>query len=90
MVAMKRPFATGEEHLVGVQGDVRSRLDPIGQVWIEGALWRARAADLEEPIEAGYRVRVEAVDGLTLTVAPLGHGSQEQVADATGSEPEGS
>ena len=60
-----RPFATGEEELAGADGDVRVALDPIGQVFVAGALWRARASERDEPIEVGYRVSVEAIDGLT-------------------------
>ena len=71
-VAVRRePVRTGEDELVGSVGDVRRALDPIGQVFVYGALWRARAADGEGPIGVGYRVRVEAVDGLTLSVRPL-------------------
>jgi membrane protein implicated in regulation of membrane protease activity len=38
-------------------------------VFVRGALWRAHTAD-DRPLEAGEDVIVEAVDGLTLTVAP--------------------
>lgn len=78
MQAMGRPFATGEEDLVGAEGDVRIALDPIGQVFVSGALWRARAADLEEPLEVGSRIRVAEVDGLTLTVAPRANEATDQ------------
>jgi membrane-bound serine protease (ClpP class) len=36
-------------------------------VAVHGELWQARS---EEPIEAGAAVRITAVNGLTLTVAP--------------------
>ena len=42
-------------------------LDPEGQVRINGEIWRARC-DLG--CEAGARIVVRAVDGLTLEVAP--------------------
>jgi len=71
MAARHEPVRTGEEELIGSSGDVRRALDPIGQVFVQGALWRARAVDDEAPIGVGYRVRVEAVDGLTLSVTPL-------------------
>jgi membrane-bound serine protease (ClpP class) len=58
---------TGLEELVGEQAVVRSALDPVGHVFVQGALWRAVAED-GQPIHAGDRVRVESVDGLTLTV----------------------
>ncbi len=70
LAARKRPVATGEEVLIGSIGEVRQALDPIGQIFVGGALWRARATT-PEPIGAGYRVRVEAIDGLTLSVVPL-------------------
>lgn len=59
---------TGAEELVGARAEVRTPLDPDGQVWVEGALWRARLAGDGGPLRPGDRVRVEAVDGLTLTV----------------------
>jgi membrane-bound serine protease (ClpP class) len=61
---------TGAEEMVGAAAEARSSIDPEGQVWIEGALWRARLADGAAPIRLGDRVRVEAVDGLTLVVRP--------------------
>src|SRR4051812_21152001 len=64
------PVRTGSEELVGSIGEVREPLDPAGQVFIQGALWRARASD-EGAIGLGNRVRVKAVDGLTLEVEPV-------------------
>lgn len=61
---------TGAEEMVGAAAEARSSIDPEGQVWVEGALWRARLADGAAPIRLGDRVRVEAVDGLTLVVRP--------------------
>ncbi len=66
--AHKRPVASGPEELIGSEGEVRVALDPVGQVFVDGALWRARPERTDEPIEAGYRVRVESIDGLLLTV----------------------
>lgn len=63
-----QPVRTGWEQLVGEIGEVREPLDPEGQVFIDGALWRARVADRESTIELGNRVRVKLVDGLTLEV----------------------
>jgi membrane-bound serine protease (ClpP class) len=62
---------TGWEELVDRVGEVRQPLDPVGQVFVEGALWRAEAADGAGRIPLGVRVRVESVDGLTLRVRPL-------------------
>lgn len=66
----EQPVRTGSEELVGASAEVRTSLDPEGQVWIEGALWRARLAGAAGPLRPGDRVTVEAVDGLTLVVRP--------------------
>lgn len=64
------PVRTGSEELVGGVGEVRAPLDPEGQIFIQGALWKARTKTGEE-IGLGNRVRVRSVDGLTLEVEPL-------------------
>ena len=63
---------TGSESLLGAEGEVRVPIDPIGQAFVLGSLWRAELADgVEGPaVPAGARVRVEAVEGLTLRVRP--------------------
>jgi membrane-bound serine protease (ClpP class) len=64
------PAWTGHEELVGRSAEARTSLDPDGQVWIEGALWRARLVDGSGPLRPGDRVTVEAIEGLTLVVRP--------------------
>lgn len=64
------PVRAGTEELIGAPAEARSSVDPEGQVWIEGALWRARLATGAEPVRVGDRVTVEAVEGLTLVVRP--------------------
>ena len=61
---------TGTEEMIGSAAEARSSIDPDGQVWLGGALWRARLAEGATPVRLGDRVRVEAVDGLTLVVHP--------------------
>jgi membrane-bound serine protease (ClpP class) len=58
---------TGAEGLVGARAEVVEALAPTGRVRVRGELWTARAAD---PAIAGQRVRITAVDGLTLEVEP--------------------
>jgi len=70
------PVRTGWEELIGSEAVVREPLKPVGQVFVGGALWKARA-DGGGPIAVGNRVRVESVDGLTLVVSPLGGESAE-------------
>lgn len=64
------PARTGVEELIGHTGVVRAPLDPVGQVFVAGSLWRARTEQPETELDPGTRVEVEAVDGLTLTVRP--------------------
>src|SRR5919106_1741840 len=75
--AHRRPVMTGWEEMVGATGEGRQALDPIGQVFVEGALWRARPTDELRSVDRGYRVRVESVDGLTLIVRPLPPGEED-------------
>jgi membrane-bound serine protease (ClpP class) len=69
VAARRGPVRTGYQELLGDVGTVRAPVDPVGQVFVDGALWRARAANGER-LERGERVRVETVQGLTLTVRP--------------------
>jgi membrane-bound serine protease (ClpP class) len=64
------PVRTGSEELVGAVGEVREPLDPVGQIYLAGALWRARTSGAGR-VELGNRVRVRSVDGLTLDVEPV-------------------
>ena len=62
---------SGTEGLIGQVGVVRSPPAPVGQVMVDGALWRARRGwdgDVDEALRRGDRVVVESVDGLTLSV----------------------
>ena len=58
---------TGAEAMVGRLAQVVAACHPIGQVRVHGELWEARCA---EGADVGQRVRIEALDGLTLVVAP--------------------
>jgi membrane-bound ClpP family serine protease len=62
--------ASGREALAGRCGVVRSWQNGDGQVFVDGALWRARPSwpDSEEQISAGDAVVIERVNGLTLAV----------------------
>ncbi|HWA54417.1 MAG TPA: NfeD family protein, partial [Solirubrobacterales bacterium] len=65
-----QPVRTGSEELIGSLAEARSNLDPEGQVWAGGTLWSARLADGAERVSLGDRVRVDAIEGLTLVVRP--------------------
>jgi membrane-bound serine protease (ClpP class) len=64
------PVRTGSEELIGSVAEVREPLDPEGQVFVAGALWRARVGG-SGPIGLGNRVRIKSLDGLTLEVEPV-------------------
>jgi membrane-bound serine protease (ClpP class) len=61
---------TGTEELVGSEAEARSAINPDGTVWAGGTIWSARLADGASPVRLGDKVRVEAVEGLTLLVRP--------------------
>ena len=83
VAARRRPVHTGWEELIGATGDVRQSIDPVGQVFVDGALWRATPAADADPADAdrlhgvGVRVRVESVEGLTLRVRPVAEEAEE-------------
>jgi membrane-bound serine protease (ClpP class) len=60
-----RPVAVGAQLIAGSVGEVRDN----GLVFVNGELWQARAAG-GEVLRPGERVRVESLDGLTVTVRP--------------------
>jgi membrane-bound serine protease (ClpP class) len=65
-----QPVRGGTEEMIGATAEARSAVAPEGQVFMQGTLWGARLASGSDPVGLGDRVRVEAVDGLTLVVRP--------------------
>ena len=67
LLAQRQRPASGASSMVGETGEVVAALEPgrSGQVRVRGEIWRATAA---EPLGPGARVRVAAIDGLTVTV----------------------
>ena len=70
------PPLAGSEELIGLDGEVRTALEPIGQVFVNGVLWRGRVRPEQAPVEPGARVRVESIDGLTLNVSRFDAGGE--------------
>jgi membrane-bound serine protease (ClpP class) len=60
-----KPATVGPQLIAGAVGEVRRD----GLVFVNGELWQARTADGSQ-LREGERVRVESLDGLTLTVRP--------------------
>jgi membrane-bound ClpP family serine protease len=69
LAARRRQVASGREALSGRTGVGRSWTGADGQVFVDGALWRARRSAIQaDELDAGDAVVVERVSGLTLAV----------------------
>lgn len=66
--AQVRKGLTGQEGIVGEQGEAATAIELAGKVLVQGAYWDA---DADAPIEKGARVQVVAVRGLRLKVKKL-------------------
>ncbi|MEO1767890.1 NfeD family protein [Thiobacter aerophilum] len=64
----RKPVVTGREELVGAEGEVVEVEDGITWVRVHGELWQARS---DRPLAPRQRVRVRAVEGLTLQVQSI-------------------
>jgi membrane-bound serine protease (ClpP class) len=65
VASQRRKPSTGAAGMTGLEGTADTALDPEGWVRVQGERWRAVA---DAPIAAGEKIRVMAVDGLTLRV----------------------
>ena len=63
------PRTVGRQRLIGAGGLVITACHPEGQARIQGTIWKARC---DSGADAGDRVVVVAVDGLTLVVQRAG------------------
>jgi len=63
--AQRRKPTTGEVGLIGQIAVARSPLDLEGTVFVEGELWKAIS---DQPVQTGEKVRILAVEHLTLKV----------------------
>jgi membrane-bound serine protease (ClpP class) len=66
--AQRNKVLIGPEALVGAEAIAQQPIAPRGQVLVHGELWIAESST---PVPAGDRVRVRAVQGLTLLVEPV-------------------
>jgi membrane-bound serine protease (ClpP class) len=64
----RRPVVTGNEGLLGAEGEAVAWQGEEGRVRIRGEIWRARAV---RPLAPGNRVRVVGRQGLVLSVEPM-------------------
>lgn len=65
--ARANKVVTGEAGMIGERGVARTALEPEGKIFVHGELWDAVCST---KLDAGTRVRVVDVDGLTLRVEP--------------------
>ncbi|MEX2451254.1 MAG: nodulation protein NfeD [Rhodospirillales bacterium] len=63
----KRPIVSGQEQMLDSVGQVLAWDDGEGRIRIHGEVWHAVAP---HPLQPGTRVRVDRIDGLTLSVRP--------------------
>ncbi|MEZ5560927.1 MAG: nodulation protein NfeD [Pseudomonadales bacterium] len=64
--ARRQHVTTGREAMIGAEAEAMEDFDGRGRVWAFSEIWSARC---DVPVRKGDRVRVTAIDGLTLTVA---------------------
>jgi membrane-bound serine protease (ClpP class) len=57
----------GREEMIGMIGEAREDFDRSGRVYVHSELW---TADTTEPVQAGQKIRVVALEGLRLRVEP--------------------
>jgi membrane-bound serine protease (ClpP class) len=62
------PVVTGDEALIGAEGEAVTWQDSEGRVRVQGEIWLARA---KAPLPAGTRVKVVSRDGLVLFVEAI-------------------
>lgn len=65
-----KPAMLDDAPMIGEQGYVQSKVDPVGTVRVRGETWSARSTT---PIETGQAIVVVAQDGLVLFVEPEKH-----------------
>jgi len=67
MRSWRRPVVSGREALVGAEGEVLEDFEHLGHVRASGEIWQAES---DHPLSRGQKVRIKAVEGLTLRVEP--------------------
>jgi len=67
IAAHKRKSVTGAAGMIDAVGVAQTDLEPSGKVFVHGEIWDARSPG---KVAKGSRVRIRAVQGLTLVVEP--------------------
>jgi membrane-bound serine protease (ClpP class) len=66
--AIRRRVITGQEAMIGTEGEAMGWQGTNGRVQVKGEIWLAQAARSLQP---GTRIRVVARNDLVLTVEPI-------------------
>jgi len=64
----RKKVVSGMEYMIGLVGEAMQDFTGEGRVHIEGESWLAKC---NEPLKAGQKVRINAVDHLVLQVSPV-------------------
>jgi membrane-bound serine protease (ClpP class) len=64
----RSPVVSGAEEMVGAIGEALDDFDASGRILVHSESWIAQS---ERPVRRGQRVRVVAIDGLTLTIEEM-------------------
>jgi membrane-bound serine protease (ClpP class) len=75
MRARKRPVVSGSEEMMGAAGEVIEDFAQEGWARIHSENWKVRST---VPLKCGQKVRVTAINGLVLEVAPDGRTRGEE------------
>jgi len=75
MQARKRPVVSGSEEMIGAAGEVIDDFAQEGWALIHSENWKVRSP---VPLKRGQKVRVTAINGLVLDVAPDGNAKGEE------------
>ncbi|TVO67548.1 NfeD family protein [Denitromonas ohlonensis] len=67
-----RPLASGAGQLLGRVGEVTAIDGAEAWAHVDGEQWQVRSG---QPLSAGQRIRITAIDGLVLSVEPIDSGS---------------
>jgi membrane-bound serine protease (ClpP class) len=65
--SFKHRVTAGREAMLGARAEVTDWAGLRGHVFLQGERWNATSS---QPLQPGQRVRIVAIDGLTLAVAP--------------------
>ena len=63
--ARQQHVVTGHQGMIGGTAEALEDFSDTGYVWAFGERWKARS---DRPVRKGDRLRVKAIDGLTLVV----------------------